>query len=305
MTPLAFGHVIAGPPVPRAGGGGAWSGDGLAIALVALAAAAVAATWLVDRSHPRNRVPQRRLLALLLGLGAVGVALLSPVDGLADDAYSWHMVQHLLLTFVAAPLVVLGAPITLVLRASPGGVRRRVLLPVLHSAPVRAIGHPAVGWLALVVVSWAVHLSPLYPAALEDQSVHELEHGLLLAAGLLFWAPVVGADPVPWRLDHGSRFALVALALPLLSLLGVVIYSAPAPLWADYVARATAIGADPMADQRLAGAIMWAGGDLLLLAGLGVVTGDAFLTHRRRATPSERAPDGAADRAARLAGRPT
>ncbi|HET8786556.1 MAG TPA: cytochrome c oxidase assembly protein, partial [Candidatus Limnocylindrales bacterium] len=214
MIPHAFGHVAG-----VAGESDASSGGALALVLVVLALATVAATGLVDRSHPRNPIPRRRIAALLIGLGTVAIALVSPLDGLADDAYSWHMIQHLLLTFVAAPLIVLGAPITLAFRASPAGFRRRILVPALHSLPVRVLAHPVVGWLALIVVSWAIHLTPLYAAALEDQGIHELEHALLLASGLLFWSPVVAADPVPWRLDHGARFAFVGLALPLLSLL--------------------------------------------------------------------------------------
>jgi len=279
VTLGAFAHIsTAAPgsgPVPP-------SGSMLALALGAAAVLWVAAVVSVARGHPRSPIPERRTAAFLLALGALAVALLSPLDGLADEAYGAHMVQHLLLTMVAAPLLVLAAPVTLVLRASRPEVRRRLLLPILHARLVRVVAHPLVGWVAFVAVSWAVHLSPLFGAALANPGVHELEHLALLASGVLFWLPVVAADPVPWRLDHGARFAYVALALPLGSLLGLVIYSWPVPLWTHYVQAARAAGVDALADQRLAGAIMWVGGDMLLVAALGLVAAEWFRAERRR-----------------------
>jgi putative copper resistance protein D len=275
VTVGAFAHV-------RGVAAGTDGGALLVPALTVAAIAAVAATVVVDRRHPANPVPDRRLAALLAGLATIALALLSPLDALADEAYSAHMVQHLLLTMVAAPLLVAGAPITLLLRLASRGIRRSLLLPALHSQPVRLIAHPVVGWAAFVAVSWAVHLTPLFGAALADPGVHEVEHALLLGSGLLFWFPVIAADPVPWRLDHGARFAYVSLALPAGSLLGLVIYSLPTPLWSEYVARARMAGIDALADQRLAGSIMWVGGDMLLLAALAFVAAEWFVAERRR-----------------------
>ena len=114
-------------------------------------------------------------------------------------------------------------------------------------------------------------MGPLFAAALADPTVHQLEHVVLLGSAVLFWSPVVRADPVPWRLDHGARFAYVALAMPLGSALGLLIYSWPDVMWSEDAARAQVLGFDAMADQRLAGTIMWVGGDLLLLGTLTLV----------------------------------
>jgi hypothetical protein len=148
---------------------------------------------------------------------------------------------------------------------------------------VSGIAHPAVAWLVFIGVTWGIHVGPLFAAALDDSAIHELEHVALLAAALLFWSPVVAVDPVPWRLDDGARLAYVALAMPLLSALGLLIYSWPGVMWADYAAHARALGLDGLDDQRLAGMVMWLGSDLLMLGVLAyvLISGPRTPRHRR------------------------
>ena len=105
------------------------------------------------------------------------------------------MVQHVLLMLVAAPLLALAAPITLVLRLSSPKTRHRWLLPVLHSRVVRVMAHPVTAWLMFATMMWAVHFSPLFNAALEDPLIHDLEQLLFLSGALLFWWPAVALDP--------------------------------------------------------------------------------------------------------------
>ena len=144
------------PPAPdRAGLAFGWSFD--PTIWLPLAAAATAYLWAVrrvDRLHPATPVPRDRPAAFLLGLAAIAVALQSGIERWDTTLFSVHMVQHLILIFVAAPLLVLGAPITLVLRVATPGVRRRWILPVLSSRVVRVVGHPLVAWLAFVAVMW-------------------------------------------------------------------------------------------------------------------------------------------------------
>jgi cytochrome c oxidase assembly factor CtaG len=255
------------------------TGPTLGALLVGAFVATLVVTWLVDRWHPHGHVPPRRTLALLAATGTLALALDSPLARAADTSYSMHMVQHLLLTMVAAPLVALGAPITLLCRAVPIPIRRRVVLPMLHSHLLRGLMYPAVAWLVLIGVTWGFHLGPVYAAALDDPTIHQLEHVGLMAAALLFWAPVVAVDPVPWRLDEGARLAYVALAMPALSVLGLLIYSWPGVMWADYAAQAQ--GRDPLDDQRLAGIVMWLGSDLLMLGAFVLILFSGIRARRR------------------------
>ena len=136
------------------------------------------------------------------------------------------MVQHVLLTLVAAPLIALAAPITLLLRVASPGTRRRWILPVLHSRVMRVLAFPVVAWLIFAAVMWVSHFSPLFDAALEDPFVHDLEHVIYLAAALLFWWPAVALDPAPWRMPHPVRALYVFLQMTQNTLLAVVIVNA-------------------------------------------------------------------------------
>ncbi|HEY8168363.1 MAG TPA: cytochrome c oxidase assembly protein [Candidatus Limnocylindrales bacterium] len=266
MSVVAHPSDVAPPALGLGVAASSWGLEPLA--LIGLAAAATlygVGVRRVDRAHPTTPVPRRRLVAWFGGLAIIAVALFSFLDVYATTLFSVHMVQHLLLAMVGAPLLLLGAPITLLLRAATPEVRRRRILPVLQSRPVRVISHPAVGWLALAIVVWASHFSLLFEAALDDPVTHAVEHALYLGAGLLFWWPVIGVDPHPVRLSHGLRIGYVLAAMPLNSFLGFVLFAAPTVLYAHYATVQRVWGPTPLEDQQLAGGIMWAAGDLLFL----------------------------------------
>ncbi len=233
--------------------------------IVLLALAYRAGVRAVARAHADNPVPRHRVLAWYGGLAALFVALQSPIATYDTMLFSVHMVQHLLLTMVVAPLLVLGAPITLLLRVVSSAARKRVVLPVLHSRVARVISFPVLAWVIFAGVMYGSHFSPLFDAALENPFVHLAEHALYLGAGLLFWWPVVGSDPSPWRMPHAARVLYVFLGMPWSSFLALAIFSAPGVLYAHYAKLQRDWGPSPLADQQLAGGIMWVGGDGLFL----------------------------------------
>ncbi|HEY8921844.1 MAG TPA: cytochrome c oxidase assembly protein [Candidatus Limnocylindria bacterium] len=246
-----------------------WSFDPLPwIGIVLAAALYVAAVRIVDRAHPATRVPRWRIAAWLAGVATIGLALVSAVDVYAESLFSVHMVQHLLLAMVAPPLLALGAPMTLALRAVSSNVRRSILLPVLHSSPVKAISWPPVGWTLFAIVMWLTHFSPLFNAALENETLHSAEHLLYLVAGMLFWWPVIGADPIRWRLSPIGRMAYLAAQMPFNTAVGLAIYFAPTILYPHYAFLGRTWGPDPLSDQQVAGIVMWGIGDVILLGAL-------------------------------------
>ena len=266
LTPTVAAHGTAPDAASLGVVLAAWSLE--AHVLLPLLAAALIYGWAVrrvNRAHSGNRVARWRVAAWYAGLTTLFVALSSPIATYDTTLFSVHMVQHLLLTMVAAPLLVLAAPITLLLRVARPVTRRRVILPVLHSWPVRIVSFPVVTWVLFASVMWASHFSPLFDAALEDEPVHVLEHALFLGTALLFWWPVVGADPSPWRLPHPARIAYVFLGMPHSSFLALAIFSAPGVLYSHYETLARAWGPTALADQQLAGGIMWVGGDAFFL----------------------------------------
>jgi putative copper resistance protein D len=247
----------------------AWSLE--AHVLLPLLAAALLYRWaagVVRRAHPDNPVPRYRVVAWYLGLFVLLIALASPVATYDTTLFSVHMVQHLLMTMVAAPLLAIGAPITLLLRVASPDTRQRFVLPVLHSRVVRVLAFPVIAWTVFAAVMWASHFSSLFDAALDNELIHLFEHALYLGSGLLFWWPVVGADPAPWRLPHPARVAYLFLGMPQSSFLGLAIFSAPEPLYPHYEMLVRTWGPSPLADQQWAGGIMWAGGDMCFLVAM-------------------------------------
>ncbi len=247
----------------------AWSLEAhVLLPLLALAFFYRWATARVARDHPTNPVPSFRSWAWYSGLFVLFIALASPIATYDTTLFTAHMVQHLLLTLVAAPLMALGAPITLILRVASPATRRRWILPFLHSRLMRVVSFPVLTWILFAGIMWASHFSPLFDAALENELVHVLEHVLFLGSALLFWWPVVGADPSPWRLPHAARIGYLFLGMPQSSFLGLAIFSAPGVLYPHYATLERSWGPTPLADQQLAGGVMWVGGDLAFLVGL-------------------------------------
>jgi putative membrane protein len=226
-------------------------------------------TWAVrrvDAAHPRNPVPRRRTVAFASGMVAIAFALLSGIDQYDTTLFSIHMVQHVLLTLVAAPLIALAAPVTLILRVASPGTRRRWILPVLHSRIVRFLAFPVVAWVLFAAAMWVSHFSPLFDAALEDPLIHDIEHAIYLATALLFWWPAVALDPSPWRMSHPARALYVFLQMTQNTFLSVVILNAQTVLYPHYATVQRAWGPTPLDDQQIAAAFMWVVGDMLFLA---------------------------------------
>jgi putative membrane protein len=310
-TVLAHGPVPAEPPGPAAFLLG-WSFEpALVLPLIAVAIAWWRLVGAVDRAHPDHPVPAIRRWSFLAGLLAIAVALQSGIERYDTTLFSVHMVQHLILTLVAPPLLALSAPITQLLRAASPSTRNRWILPVLRSRPIGVIGHPVVAWLALASVMWATHFSPVFNVSLEEPLVHDLEHGLYLAAGLLFWWPVLGLDPAPHRMSHPARILYLFLQMPQNSFLAMAILFADAPLYPHYATLGSPYGIDPLADQRLAAGIMWFVGDVIFLIAMLAVLAGWMRSEQRGAAAAERQADvergairerEAAHRARRVAG---
>jgi putative membrane protein len=217
-------------------------------------------------------VRRARTAALGAGLGAALAAVSPPVDALADGSLTGHMAQHLLLTMVAPPLIVVGSPVALLLRRLPRPAARR-LVRAADTRPVHVLAQPAVGWAALVGVQLAIHLTGVFELALRDAPVHAAEHLALLGAALLFWRPLLGADPLP-RLAPAAALAYLLAAMPANDVVGIWLMSSSG---VEYPAYAGA----GLADQHRAGVVMLAGSFVLAAAALRAAWAWVELDHRR------------------------
>jgi putative membrane protein len=247
---------------------GAWNLDPVLLGGFLLAA------WTYRRgrtSGPRRPVDSWRARCFTMALVALGLALLSPLDALSNALASAHMVQHLLLLLVAAPLLALSAPSSAILRGSPLAVRRasgrwRRRLGLTHGN-LGVLRHPAAVWLLSVGVIWFWHAAAPYDATLDNQLLHVLEHASFLVTAVLFWQVVVGVRGAA-RVSGGLGVLLVFAMAMQSVFLSVLLTFARTPWYSGYAATTAPWGLDPITDQRLAGVIMWipAGGIYLVVA---------------------------------------
>ena len=252
-----------------------WQLPVLPLLSLAVAAALYTRGWRSLRAQLPARFGAAQLAAFLAGLATIAMALASPLDAFAGLLLQVHMVQHVLLTMVAPPLLWLGAPALPLLRGLPAGAAKRGLgpflaWPALHRA-ARALVHPLVAWLALAAAVLVWHLPGPYQLALRDPGWHQFEHACFLAAGLLFWFPVI--QPYPSR-PHWPRWAMIPyllLADVQNTLLAALFVFADQPLYAAYAAAPALTAFDPRADQSAAGALMWVAGSAAYLVAAAVI----------------------------------
>jgi putative membrane protein len=256
--------------------------------LVGLAAGA----WLYGRGlralwarAGRGRVVSGwRAASYFAGLGSVFVALVSPVDALGDALFFIHMVQHLLLIMVAAPLIVLGDPVTVTLWAFPLRWRRRIGLAFSRPRWLRtawgALTVAPIAWAIHVVTVWLWHAPIFYEMALQSEAVHEFEHATFFVTALLFWWLLFA--PHGRRLSIGAKVAYLFAAMLQGTILGAVITFARHPWYWSYFGTTKAWGLTPLEDQQLAGLIMWIPAGLVYLAALLPLLAGALAEQERR-----------------------
>jgi cytochrome c oxidase assembly factor CtaG len=173
----------------------AWTGDPILIATLLVAAAGYVLAWRRLQRTGRRALHPRQAAAYGAGLAAVALALLGPLDTFNDDLFVVHMLQHVVLMFVAAPLLVAGRPVQLLLGAISPAASGSILRPLLRRRPLRAaltvLTHPVVVGLLfnLNLILW--HLPGFYTRALENRAVHEVEHVTFFGTSLLLWWIIV------------------------------------------------------------------------------------------------------------------
>ena len=202
-----------------------------------------------------------RTVAFVLGVVAIVIATESGLASYDDSVFTMHVIQHLLLMNLAPILLVLGAPMTLALQASHRPTQQR-LLRLLHSRVVEAITFPVVAAVITYVTMIIYFLTPVYVFSEQHPLVHDLIHVHFLIAGCIYWWPVVGLDPSRWRLSYPARLGYLASGIPVNAIIGVALTNQRASI-------------DPaihtVADTHAGGAILWGGGEILIVAALGVM----------------------------------
>ena len=232
--------------------------------------------WLRMRSAFPDLISPWRLTAFFGGITCVWIAIGSPLNALDDALLTVHMLQHLLLMSVAPPLILLGAPQLPLLHGLPQLFARGVVSPILRANSVKRLGqfvsNPAFCWLAaaLVLIGW--HVPAVFALALRWNLLHELEHATFLAAGLLFWWPVIQPWPSAARWPRWSiPLYLFCATLPCDALSAFLAFC-DRVVYSCYLSAPRLLQMSPLADQQLAAALMWVLVTIILVVPAVVVT---------------------------------
>ncbi len=215
--------------------------------LMLLAAAYLSAVWLVGRRHPARPWPAIRVPAFLLGLAAIAVATQSSIGIYDDVLFSAHMVQHLLLIMVAPPLLIVARPATLLLQVARDPLRSRVER-MLRSPVVSSLTWPPVAVTLYVSTVISTHLTPLMNLVLENAAIHDGEQVLYLLVGYLYFLPVIGSEPIRWRVSILGRYLLLLITMPVDTVVGVTLMLIPRELFPAYARAGRTWGPSLVAD---------------------------------------------------------
>ena len=209
------------------------------------------------------------------GVATLLFALVPALEAIAADLFSVHMLQHVLLTMIAPPLLFIGEPVRPLLLGLPDVLRARIVRPLALSGSVRGavhfLRHPLVAVVLFVGGVYLWHWPPLYDGAVEDARIHVLEHAHFFGAAMLFWSVVI--DPVPFRgtLPYAARIIYLLLAgAAQNTLLGGILSFSTLLLYPHYADRTVRYGLDALTDQRIGGALMWVVGDAVFLLGVSL-----------------------------------
>jgi cytochrome c oxidase assembly factor CtaG len=224
----------------------------------------------VARRHPARPWPRWRTAFFGAGLLVIVVATQSGIGAYDDLLFYDHMIQHLLLLMVAPPLLIAGQPLTLLLHASRNPLHTWTKR-VIRSRAASFLTWPVFGTALYALGVMAAHLTAIASLVERNQTAHNAEHALFVIIGYLFFLPILGTEPIRWRLSYPVRFVLLVLLMPIDTFTGVAlgygsvtspgVPTGPRPAWAP----------SPVSDLHTGGAVMWVGGDAIMFGLMMIV----------------------------------
>ncbi|MGW6917305.1 cytochrome c oxidase assembly protein [Kitasatospora sp. NPDC054939] len=254
------------------------------------------------RLHRRgDRWPIGRTVAWAAGTGSVILVTCTGLNDYGMVLFSAHMMQHMVLSMLSPILLLLGAPITLALRAlrptgkgRPRGPRE-LLVALLHSTYVRVISHPAFTIPLFIASLYGVYFTPLFDFLMAYRLGHIFMMVHFLATGLAFFWPIMGVDPGPHRPGHVMRIIELFMGMPFHAFFGVAVMMAGSPLVTTFTQEGAPPGTDLLADQKVAGGITWAFGEIPTAIVLIALVYQWMGSEQRQARRRDRAEDRSGD----------
>jgi cytochrome c oxidase assembly factor CtaG len=252
------------PPFSLAEALGRWQFAPVVTAIAAVMAALYLwGVYRVARRHPARPWPLWRTGMFLGGLLIIVLATESGI-GSYDDTLFWdHMIQHLLLIMVAPPFLIAGRPVTLLLHTSRNPLHTWTKR-VVRSRVASALTWPAFGIAAYTAVIVGTHLTSFMNLVATNDNVHNAEHALYLIVGYLYLLPLVGSEPIRWRLSYPIRLIFLFIAMPVDAFTGVALGSYTKYPFVITPDMHRTWGPSPLDDVHIGGALMWVGGSAIM-----------------------------------------
>lgn len=294
MDHSGHGMTMDLPPFTL-GRGLAWSAD--PFFLVACVLGLALYVWGVVRLTRRgDKWPVGRTMSFVLGVLSVALMMCTALNDYGMVMFTVHMVQHMVISMVSPILILLGAPITLALRALPTAGRgrkgiRELLLMLLHSRYIRVITHPLFTIPMFIASLYALYFTPGFDFLMGSRVGHVVMMVHFLAVGLVFFWPIMGVDPGPHRPNHLMRMLELFAGMPFHAFFGIALMMATTPMVSTYENPPASLGIDALADQNAAGGIAWAFSEVPSVIVLIALLFQWYASEQRQAKRKDRAAD--------------
>ncbi|MET9407927.1 cytochrome c oxidase assembly protein [Streptomyces sp. NPDC002935] len=238
-----------------------------------------------------------RTASFFIGVLTVLLVTCTRLNDYGMVMFSVHMVQHMVISMLSPILILLGAPITLALRALPVAAKRgdkgprELLLMFLHSRYMRVVTHPAFTIPMFIASLYALYFSPIFDFLMGSTTGHVVMMCHFLAVGLVFFWPIMGVDPGPHRPGYLMRMLELFAGMPFHAFFGIALMMASQPMVESYKNPSASLGIDALADQTAAGGIAWAFSEIPSVLVLLALLFQWYGSEQRQAKRQDRAAD--------------
>ncbi|MFI6644077.1 cytochrome c oxidase assembly protein [Streptomyces sp. NPDC050504] len=241
--------------------------------------------------------PVSRTVFWVAGVLSIALVMCTKLNDYGMVMFSVHMVQHMVISMLSPILLLLGAPITLALRALPVSAKRgrkgprELLLMLLHSRYMRIITHPVFTIPLFIASLYALYFTPLFDFLMESTAGHIAMMVHFLAVGLVFFWPIMGVDPGPHRPGYVMRMLELFAGMPFHAFFGISLMMASEPMVKVYADPPASLGIDALSDQNAAGGIAWAFSEIPSVIVLIALVFQWYRSEQRQAKRADRAAD--------------
>ncbi|MFJ3307679.1 cytochrome c oxidase assembly protein [Streptomyces sp. NPDC086549] len=261
MDHSGHGMTMDLPPFTL-GRGLEWSAD--PFFLVACLAGLGLYGWGVVRLRQRGDAwSPARTASYVVGVLTIMLMMCTRLNDYGMVMFSVHMVQHMVISMLSPILILLGAPVTLALRALPVAGKgrkgpRELLLALLHSRYMRVVTHPAFTIPMFIASLYALYFTSIFDTLMGSKAGHTAMMVHFLAVGVAFFWPIIGVDPGPHRPGHLMRMLELFAGMPFHAFFGIALMMASTPMVETFKNPPASLGIDALSDQNAAGGIAWA-----------------------------------------------